>query len=77
VIYQSTTHMGSSKGSEYRANRNILQRANTTGKVGVRTRPLLDVFNSVVHIFFRIKTTNIYRVSTKVLNKSNPTYGGG
>src|SRR6185312_2274989 len=34
IIHQSTTHMGSSSGSEYRASKSILQRANTTGKVG-------------------------------------------
>jgi hypothetical protein len=54
-----------------------LQRANTIGKVGVRKQPLLDVFNNKVWIFFWRKTTKIYRVSTKVLNKSNPIHGGG
>ena len=43
VIHQSTTHMGSSSDSEYRASESILNRANTTGKVGYRTEPLLNV----------------------------------
>ena len=34
VIHQSTTHMGSSSGSEYCASGSILNRANTTGRVG-------------------------------------------
>ena len=45
------THMGSSSGSEYRASESILNRANTTGRVGCRTEPLLNVFGNEVWIF--------------------------
>ena len=34
VIHQSMTHMGSSSGSEYRASGSILNRANSTCRVG-------------------------------------------
>ena len=51
VIHQSTIHMGSSSGSEYCANEIILNRANTTGKVGCRTVPLLSVVRNEVWIF--------------------------
>ena len=46
----------------------------TTGKVGCRTEPLLDVFGNEVWIFLcKIKNG----VSTNVLSKSNHTQGGG
>ena len=51
VIHQSTTHMGSSSGSEYCASESISNRADTTGKVGCRTVPLLSVVRNEVWIF--------------------------
>ena len=51
VIQQSTTHMGSSSGLEYRASESILNRANTTGIVGCRTEPLLNILGNKVWIF--------------------------
>ena len=51
MIHQNMTHMGSSSGSEYRASESILNRANTIGRVGCRTEPLLNVFGNEVWIF--------------------------
>ena len=51
IIHQSTTHIGSSSGSEYCASESISNRADTTGKVGCRTVPLLSVVRNEVWIF--------------------------
>ena len=72
VIHQSTIHMGSSSGSEYRVSESIPNRANTTGRVGCRMEPLLNVLGNKVWIFLcKIKQG----VSTNVLSKSNRTHG--
>ena len=46
----------------------------TTGKVGCRTEPLLNVLGNKFWIFL---CKNYARVSTNILIKSNPTHGGG
>ena len=53
VKHLSTTHMGASSGSEYRASESTLNRANTIGRVGCRTEPLLNVLGNKVWIFLR------------------------
>ena len=65
--------MGSSSGSEYCASESISNRADTTGKVGCRTEPLLNIFGNEVWIFVKIKNG----VSTNILSKSNHTHGEG
>ena len=67
--------MGSSPGSEYRASESIKNRANTTGRVGCRTEPLLNVFENEVWISSSVKIRK--GVSTNVLSKSNHTHGEG
>ena len=66
--------MGSSSGSEYCASESISNRADTIGKVGCRTAPLLSVVRNEVWIFL-VKIKN--GVSTNVLSKSNHTHGDG
>ena len=75
VIYQSTTHMGSSSGSEYRASGSILNRANTTGRVGCGRN--LYSTSSTTKSGSSSEATTYIGVSTNVLIKSNRTHGGG
>ena len=76
VIHQSTTHMGSSSGSEYRASKSILDRANTTAELAADATSTQRLQPRSPDLPLK-KTTYIFRVSIKVLNKSNPTHGGG
>ena len=43
--------MGSNSGSEYYTSESISNRADTTGKVGCRTVPLLSIVRNKVWIF--------------------------
>ena len=75
VIHQSTTHMGSSSGSEYHASGSILNRANTTGRVGCGCN--LYSTSSTTKSGSSSEATTYIGVSTNVLSKSNSTHGGG
>ena len=75
VIHQSTTHMGSSSGSEYRASESILNRANITGRVGCGRN--LYSTSSTTKSGSSSEATTYIRVSTNVLSKSNRTHGEG
>ena len=66
-----TTKRGSSESC---AIRNFLRVTQSTGKVGCRAEPLLNIFGNEVWIFL-VKIKN--GVSTNVLSKSNHTHGGG
>ena len=76
VIHQSTTQTVSSLGSEWCASRIILQRANTTGKVGVRTQPLLGAFNNKVWFFIWKKPQRYIGWVQKYSTSPTPTHGG-
>ena len=75
VIHQRTTHMGSSSGSEYHASGSMLNRANTTGRVGCGRN--LYSTSSTTKSGSSSEATTYIGVSTKVLSKSNLLHRGG
>ena len=75
MIYQSTTHMRSSSDSEYHASESILNRANTTGRVGCGRN--LYSTSSTTKSGFSSEATTYIGVSTNVFSKSNLLHGGG